>query len=277
MSTDSISPPKTADKPAARSLPARFTGKVALVTGANDRGFGGAIAERFVREGAAVALLDLQEPKKLLRRLGRLDANFIWSVCDVTRQEDVNRAIDTCMEEFGQIDVVVNSAGVSHVAPFEKLTDHQWQQTLDVNLSGVMRVTRAALPHMPEPGGAIVNIASALGPNGCQNFAAYNASKMGLIGMTQALALELAPRGMRAVCVAPALAHTPMLHSYAKHFNTEIWEKLKECHPLGLGSAHDVAAAVAFLASDEARWITGVTLPLGWTPNWPLPVDMFDN
>jgi NAD(P)-dependent dehydrogenase (short-subunit alcohol dehydrogenase family) len=121
----------------------------------------------------------------------------------------------------------------------------------------------------------IVNIASALGIAGCSTFAAYSASKAGLIGMTQSVAAELAPRGIRAVCVAPALVHTPMLHRHIDSQTPEIMKQIEASHPLGVGTAHDVAAAVAFLASHEARWITGVTLPLGWLPAFPLPSEPF--
>ena len=107
-------------------------------------------------------------------------------------------------------------------------------------------------------------------------FPVYGASKAGLIGFTQSLAWELATKGIRVVAVAPGLVHTPMIHKHAAHLTPEIWAKIEACHPLGMGRPDDVAAAVAFLASSDARWITGITLPLGWAYHYPLPTEGID-
>jgi len=253
----------------------RFEGKVAVVTGVGERGIGAAIAERLAEEGAALALLWKDPPGRVLQRLRRKGVPLVESECDVTSSTDVQRAVDACLSEFGQIDVLVNNAGVEGAAPLEELTDDVWDRAVAVNLTGAMRMTRAVLPFLPERDGAIVNIASALGIAGCSSFSAYSASKAGLVGMTQSLAAELAPRGIRAVCVAPALVHTPMLHRHMDSQTPEIMRQIDASHPLGVGTAHDVAAAVAFLASHEARWITGVTLPLGWLPAFSLPTEPF--
>jgi NAD(P)-dependent dehydrogenase (short-subunit alcohol dehydrogenase family) len=245
---------------------------VALVTGAGDRGLGGAIAERLAREGAAVVLGSRREPARLLRRLRKQKREVVWTSTDVASTDDVQRLIDSGMEEFGKIDVVVNNAGIEVTGPLTRLRDEDWQRLCDVNLSGVLRVTRAALPYLPQPGGVIVNIASALALGGCAGIAAYSATKAGVIGLTQALAFELAPQGIRAVAVAPALVATAMAWRQAAHLTEDVWDKVEACHPLGVGLPEDVASAVAFLASDEARWITGVTLPLGWAPSFALPV-----
>lgn len=253
----------------------RFEDKVVLITGVGERGIGSAIAERLADEGAALGLLWKDHPGRLLQRFERRDVPFVECECDVTRQSDIERAIDACMSQFGQIDVVVNNAGVEAAAPFEELTDELWEAAIAVNLTGAMKMTRTVLPYLPEQEGVIVNIASALGMTGCSTFSAYSASKAGLIGMTQSLALELAPRWIRAVCIAPALVHTPMLHRHIDDQTPEIRRQIAACHPLGVGSPHDVAAAVAFLASREARWITGISLPLGWLPAFNLPTEPF--
>ena len=112
---------------------------------------------------------------------------------------------------------------------------------------------------------------------GCAGYHAYSASKAGLIGMTQSLALELAPRGQRAVCVAPALVHTPMAHKHVASLDESTKKDLESAHPLGMGAPSDVANAVTFLASKNASWITGVSLPLGWIPSWGLPAPEFRN
>lgn len=251
----------------------RFEKSVVVITGANDRGFGGAIAERFAEEGANLVLIDIVKPVRLKKRLRQWNSNFRWHQADVTNTEAINAATAETVAEFGRIDVVVNSAGISQFAPFEQLGDDDWDRTFDVNVKGAVRMTRAALPHMTAPGGAIVNIASYLGVNACEGNALYGASKAALVALTNSLAVELAPRGIRAVCVAPALANTPMLHQFSNNFTPQAWEQVKSVQPLGLGSRYNIADAVLFLASSEANWITGATLPLGWTHAVPLPAE----
>jgi NAD(P)-dependent dehydrogenase (short-subunit alcohol dehydrogenase family) len=249
----------------------RFGGKVALITGASDRGIGGAIAERLAGEGASVVVASRQEPDRLIKRIERHRQGVVWTHCDVTAGDDVRHAIDQCMENFGQIDVVVNNAGVEFNAPLESVEEHAWRDLLEVNLGGAVRVSQAVLAFLLSPGGVIVNISSALAQGGCPGFSVYSASKAGLDGFTQSLAWELAPRGIRVVGVAPALVYTPMVAKHVRSLTEATRERIEACHPLGVGAPQDVAAAVAFLASEEARWITGVTLPLGWAPHFPLP------
>jgi NAD(P)-dependent dehydrogenase (short-subunit alcohol dehydrogenase family) len=256
---------------APESSAGRFAGKVALVTGAGDRGIGGEIAVRLASEGAAIAAISRREPARLLKKLRRFNQGAIHTLGDVTRSDDIARALDDCLEEFGKLDVVVNNAGVEVASSLKNFSDEAWRTLLDVNLSGAIAVAKAALPHLARPGGVIVNIASALGIGGCAGFSVYSASKAGLIGFTQSLAWELAPQGIRVVAVAPGLVHTPMVHKHAEKLTPEVLQQIEACHPLGMGRPDDVAAAVAFLASSDARWITGITLPLGWAPHYPLP------
>jgi NAD(P)-dependent dehydrogenase (short-subunit alcohol dehydrogenase family) len=256
---------------AAAAGSARFAGKVALITGASDRGIGGETAIRLAREGAAVALISRRVPERLLKKINRFEQGVVHTTGDVTRPGDVSRAIDDCMGEFGKIDILVNNAGVELAKPIEKFSDDEWRGLLDVNLNGAIAMTRAALPYLATNGGAIVNVASALGLGGCPGFSIYSASKAALIGFTQSLAWELAPKHVRVVAVAPGLVHTPMIHKHAAQLTPEVWAKIEACHPLGMGRPDDVAAAIAFLASDDARWITGITLPVGWANHYPLP------
>jgi NAD(P)-dependent dehydrogenase (short-subunit alcohol dehydrogenase family) len=256
------------------NLPAdepRFAGKVALITGASDRGIGGEIAVRLAREGAAVAILSRSVPDRLLKKLNRFQRGAVHTTGDVTVAANIARALDECLRHFGKLDVVVNNAGVEVARSLDKFAEADWKQLLDINLNGAIAVSQAALPHLTSPGGAIVNIASALALGGCPGFSVYSASKAGLIGFTQSLAWELAPRGIRVVAVAPGLVHTPMIHKHVDQLTPEIWAKIEACHPLGMGRPDDVAAAVAFLASADARWITGIALPLGWAHHYPLP------
>jgi NAD(P)-dependent dehydrogenase (short-subunit alcohol dehydrogenase family) len=253
------------------AAPGRFAGKVALITGASDRGIGGETAIRLAREGAAVALVSRRVPDRLLKKVNRFEQGVVHTAGDVTKAADVARAIDDCMGEFGKIDILVNNAGVELAKPLEKFTDEEWRGLLDVNLNGAIALTRAALPYLTNNGGAIVNVASALGLGGCPGFSIYSASKAALIGFTQSLAWELAPKGVRVVAVAPGLVHTPMIHKHVNQLTPEVWAKIEACHPLGMGRPDDVAAAIAFLASEDARWITGITLPVGWAYHYPLP------
>jgi NAD(P)-dependent dehydrogenase (short-subunit alcohol dehydrogenase family) len=254
----------------------QFDDTIAVVSGVSDRGIGGAIVERLADDGATPVLLwHQQRPEKLIRRLTRSQGSFLDVECDVTQQESVNRAVEACLSRFGRIDVLVNNAGVETAEVLESLNDEQWTRTIDVNLTGAMRLTRAVLPNLSTDGGVVINIASVLGIAGCAGFSAYSASKAGLIGMTQSLAIELAPRRQRAVCIAPALVHTPMVHKHIVRMTPEERAQVEGSHPLGIGQPHDVAAAVAFLASQEARWITGVTLPMGWVSGYQLPLQHF--
>lgn len=256
-------------------LDGRFKEQVVVITGVSDRGIGGAIAERLAEEGASLALLWHESPRRLLQRLTRRKANFTERECDVTSQESVTAAIQAVVQRFGHIDVLINNAGVDHAATLEETSDDDWQNVVDVNLTGSMRMIRTSLPHMVDGTSAIVNLASVLGVAGCGGFSAYSATKAGVIGLTQSLAMELAPRGIRAVCIAPALVHTPMIHKYIAEMTPQTAEQIESSHPLGVGTPQDVAAVVAFVASSEARWITGVTLPLGWAAAFPLPMSQF--
>ncbi len=275
MSQADIDPTTSTASQSATPPVGRFAGKVALITGASDRGIGGAIAERLASEGAAIAMASRHEPKRLTKRLAKYEQGYVYADCDVTSPDACKSAIDACLEEFGKIDILVNNAGVEEARKFEEFAREDWQALLDVNLRGAIEMTQQVLPHMHGPHGVIVNIASALALGGCAGFSVYSASKAGLIGFTQSLAWELAPRNIRVVAVAPGLVHTPMIHKHVEHLTPETWAKIQACHPLGMGSPHDVASAVAFLASQDARWITGVTLPLGFAQAFALPTEPF--
>ena len=249
----------------------RFAGKVALITGSSDRGIGGETALRLASEGCAVSLVSRRRPDKLLKKLARHKQGVVHTAGDVTQPEDLLRAVDDCMSEFGKIDVLVNNAGIEVASPLETFDEAQWRRLLDVNLTATIALTQKVLPLLAEPGGVIVNVASALALGGCSGFTVYSASKAALVGFTQSLAWEVAPRGIRVVAVAPGLVHTPMVHKHAAALTEDVWKQIEAAHPLGMGRPHDVAAAIAFLASEDARWITGITLPLGWTQAYPLP------
>jgi NAD(P)-dependent dehydrogenase (short-subunit alcohol dehydrogenase family) len=171
------------------------------------------------------------------------------------------------------LDILINNAGIQTAKRLEDCEEEDWRSVIDVNLNGTIAMTHAAMGFLVSPGGVIVNVSSALAQAGCPGFSTYSASKAGLDGFTQSLAWELAPKGIRVVGVAPGLVNTPMTRYYSEHLTLEGWEQLQACHPLGVASPHDVAAPIAFLASREAQWITGITLPLGFAPHLRLPIE----
>ena len=253
------------------SVNSRFHEKVVVITGPSLHGIGGAIANRVAEEGASIALLSDEKPDDLIERLKTRTTNICWTACDVTDGDGVEAATEVCEREFGKVDILINNAGIQSAGPFMEMDEQKWRRIVEVNLLGVLHMSQAMLPHLQKGKGVIVNISSCTAFAGTAGLAAYGASKAGLNGLTESLAVEYAERGVRVVGVAPALVRTPMIAPYVENVTSEDWEAIQKCHPLGIGLPEDVASAVAFLASDEARWISGVTLPLGWMPTWPMP------
>ncbi len=240
----------------------RFTDHTALVTGAA-RGIGAATARRLAAEGAAVLLtdVDLDAARRTATDIagpaGRGPAVEAYA-CDVSDRASVEAAVAHAVDTFGGLDVLVNNAcACAPDAPlFEDEPDEVWARDIDVTLTGALRCCRAALPHLAASGrGAIVNIGSV---NGVQDFGnhAYSAAKAGLASLTRTLAGHAAPRGVRVNLVAPGTVRTT-----AWAGRDEDLAAVRGLYPLGrVGEPEDVAAAVAFLASRDASWITGTTL-----------------
>ncbi len=239
----------------------RLEGKTALVTGGAS-GIGAATARRLAAEGARVAIGDLNE-QGAREIASELDG--FGFVLDVADAESVRAGVAAAVREIGEIDVLVNNAGTDRFAFFVNTDEQLWDFVLGVNLRGVLAVTHAVLPAMQERrAGVIVNVASEAGRVGSQGSVVYSAAKAGVIGFTKAIAREAARYRVRCNAVAPGPIETPLLNA-APAMLGEIGERLKkgmvDATAMGRsGEPGEVAAAIAFLASDDASYVTGQTL-----------------
>ncbi|WP_037851074.1 SDR family NAD(P)-dependent oxidoreductase [Streptomyces sp. NRRL S-340] len=237
----------------------RFEGHGVLVTGAA-RGIGAAVARRLAEEGARVLVTDADGAgaERTAAALGERGLTVRASACDVTDRAAVEAAVAHAVDAFGTLDVLVTCAArcTPDTPLFEDGTDEAWERDLDVTLTGVHRCWRAALPHLAASGrGAIVGIGSV---NGLQDFGnhAYSAAKAGLVSLTRTLAGHAAGRGVRVNLVVPGTVRTS-----AWEGREDDLEQVRGLYPLGrVGEPEDIAAAVAFLASRDAAWITGTAL-----------------
>jgi NAD(P)-dependent dehydrogenase (short-subunit alcohol dehydrogenase family) len=238
----------------------RLAGKVALITGASS-GIGAATARLFAAEGAELALL-ARRPGPLAELASELGNGTLTLPADVADSDQVAAAVARAAERFGRLDVVVNCAGTLVPGRVEETNDEDWHRQIEVNLSGSFFVARAAAPRIA-PGGSIVNLGSELSVMGMGMYVGYCASKAGVIGLTRALAAELAP-DVRVNAICPGPVDTPMLTAELESFGPyeELHAETVERVPLGrLATAEEVAAGILYLAA-EAGYATGTTLEL---------------
>ena len=232
-----------------------------LITGASG-GIGAAMAEAFARAGYGLVLHYHKGEDRARALAARLTENYsvpALPLCaDLSDTAAVQDMFERAAEEFGFIDTLVNNAGIAEQKLFTDLTDEAWDRMIDVNLSGTFRTCRAALPEMiRRKQGTIINVSSMWGQVGASCEVAYSAAKAGVIGLTKALAKEVAPSGITVNCIAPGAIRTPMLDC----FTEEDLAALAEETPVGrIGTPEDVAASAVFLASEGARFITGQVL-----------------
>ena len=245
----------------------RFENQVVMITGAAN-GIGKACAQRFAQEGAFVACLDVTDElnQAIAEEVRSLGTGAIALHCDVTDPESIKAAVDTVIEKWGRVDVLVASAGIYTGAPLVEVSLKQWSRLIDINLTGVFLSNQAVAPiMMKQKSGSIINISSMAGKTSWPASAEYSASKSGVIGLTRSVAMELAPYGATANSVCPGNTLTDMVRSVAGKVGEmdgmtgEEWLQMRanDCPMKRLAEPWEMAGVVAFLASEDSRYLTG--------------------
>jgi len=233
----------------------KLGGKVVIVTGSS-RGIGKATAKLFVKEGAK----DLKRLEDAAKEIG----NVFPVSGDIRIESDVQNVVKKTVEKFGKIDILVNNAGIfPQIKPLHKISEKEWNEVIDVNLTGQFRFTKAVIPHMEKNGGCIINVSSDAGLKAFENFSAdaYTASKGALVLLTKTWAIEYAKYKIRVNCVCPGIVETDMTTPYLTTKSERDMAAAE--HPLGrIGTPDDVAQAILYFASEDSSWITGAILPI---------------
>ncbi|MEM3144282.1 MAG: SDR family NAD(P)-dependent oxidoreductase [Candidatus Nitrosotenuis sp.] len=238
----------------------KLEGKVALITGAS-RGIGRAIAELFVKEGASV-IITARDRTRLKKTASEIDAFALNA--DIRQEGQVKDVVKKTVARFGRLDILVNNAGVfPRIKRLHQITEREWSDVIDVNLTGQFRFTKYAIPHLQKSRGTILNIASNAGLKAYENFHAdaYTASKSALILLTKSWALQYAKDGIRVNCICPGVVETDMTKAFLASMADR--QMLNAEYPIGrIGTVDDVAKSALFFVSDDAAWTTGAVLAL---------------
>jgi len=241
-------------------------GQTAVVTGGT-KGIGRAIAERFVAEGADVAICsrteeDVDEAVEALNEVS--GGSAVGRACDVRDSEEVQALVDAAAEEFGTVDCLVNNAGASFMAGFEDISENGWQSIVDVNLTGTYNCTQAAREHLVDGGGTVINLASVAGQKGSPYMSHYGAAKAAIINLTSTLGYEWAGDGVRVNCIAPGYVATP---GVASQMGVEPGEIDRDDIDRNVGVSEEIADVAQFLASDASTFIVGETITARGVPD----------
>jgi dihydroanticapsin dehydrogenase len=237
----------------------KLSGKVALITGGS-RGIGFAIAKTLSENGASVVITS-KNSEKLNIAKSKISNSF-GITCDIKKTNEVKNVVDETIKKFGRLDILVNNAGVfPKIKKLHKIDENEWDEVLDVNLTGQFRFTKEAIPQLQKTSGCIINISSDAGLKAYQGFNAdaYSATKAALIILTKCWALEYAKDKIRVNCICPGVVDTDMTKPFLK--NQKDIEFMNNEHPLGrIGQPEEIGKAVLYFVSDDASWVTGSIL-----------------
>ncbi|HEX6067543.1 MAG TPA: SDR family oxidoreductase [Nitrososphaera sp.] len=238
-------------------------GKVAVVTGAGG-GVGSVITKRLASEGCKVVLIgrNIDKLNKAAKEAGDKKNTLIFAA-DITKEAEVLSAMEQTISSFDRVDILVNNAGtINDPVSFHEMTDDKWNELVDTNLIGTFQMTKAAIPiMMKQKGGSIVNISSVLGIRSIPNvpLAVYGTTKAGVIMFTKSIAVEYGPHGIRSNCICPSTIRSSLIEPYLQDENAK--RMLESAFPLRrIGEPDDIAGAVSYLCSDDAKWVTGTVL-----------------
>jgi NAD(P)-dependent dehydrogenase (short-subunit alcohol dehydrogenase family) len=242
----------------------RLNGKTAFVTGAG-RGIGRAIVRKLAAEGAAVALaeIDATSGEAACAELTAAGAKAIFLRTDITREEEVRRAVEQTVNVFGRLDILVNNAGKNFYYDATTMTEAEWDNAMDVDVKGAWLCSKYAIPHMLAAGGSIVNIASVHARITAPGHFPYAAAKSAVVGLTRSLALDYAPHNIRVNAICPGWVRTDLVQGWLdmQPDPAETEARVLSFQPMGrMGTPEEIANFVAFIASDEASFITGAEL-----------------